>query len=163
MSVIRRSLLGALAGALGELKDNSFAWSYTIRGFDNSPYITRTLLPRLLHHRVMVHKIWRADADQWLHNHPWRTARFLVVSGGYKERRLVDGAVVHRDLKPGDINELDAATYHRVDHVEPNTWTIGLIGERVQDWGFLVDDRHVPHAEFFAKQQHRIAKSEGKS
>lgn len=161
MSIVR-VVAGAMTGALREVRQNSHAWSYTIRGFDGSPYIDRTLFPRVLGHRVMLHKIWRADEDPWLHNHPWRTARFLIVSGGYAERRLVNGLTVHRQLRPGDVNTLDSATYHRVDHVEPNTWTLGLIGERCQDWGFMVGGKHVPHAEYFAQRRH-ITKSEGRS
>lgn len=151
---VTRMLLGAISGALSELPRNSNLWSYVIRGFDGSPYITRTLLPRALGHRLMIHKIWRADADRWLHNHPWRTAKFLVATGGYTERRLVDGRTVHRRLGPGDLNELDASTFHRIDHVEPNTWTIGLIGERCQDWGFLVEGEFVESSVYFTRHQY---------
>jgi hypothetical protein len=148
-------LAGAITGALREIPKNDQLWSYTIHGFDGSPYIDRTLFPRVLGRRLILHKIWRADEDPWLHNHPWRTARFLIISGGYTERRLVDGVIVHRQLRPGEVNELDASTYHRVDHAEPNTWTLGLIGERCQDWGFLVDDsRFVTSASYFASRGH---------
>lgn len=142
--------LSALSAALAEVPRNSHAWTYTIAALDGSPYLTRTLLPRLGRHRVMLHRIHRKDADPWPHNHPWRDARFLVLSGGYTEER--DGAT--RVLRPGDVNALTAETFHRVTHVEPNTWTLGLIGERVQDWGFRVDEVLVPHAEYFAQQRY---------
>lgn len=152
---IARLGLGALAGALGELQRNDHAWSYTIPGFDGSPYINRTLLPRVLGHRALVHKIHRGDADRWLHNHPWRTAKFLIACGGYVEERLVDGVRVERELAPGNVNELDASTFHRVLIVKPNTWTIGIVGERCQEWGFLVDDREfVRSADYFARQRY---------
>lgn len=147
-------LLAAFSAALGEVPQNSHAWTYTIWGLDKSPYITRTLLPRIRGRRLMLHRIWRADTDRWLHNHPWATAEFLIVSGGYTEERLVDGRVVTSVLKPGDVNRLDASTFHRITEIEPNTWTVGLIGERVQDWGFLVEGVLVPWREYFAQQGH---------
>lgn len=156
-----RMLLAAVAGALGERAQNQTAWTYTIWGFDGSPYITRTLLPRVFGHRPILHRIWRPDADPWLHNHPWKTASFLIVSGGYVEERLPGKwdptspklqAPETRELTPGDVNHLDADTFHRVTHVKPNTWTIGWLGERVQDWGFLVDDEFTPWREYFARK-----------
>jgi hypothetical protein len=154
LDIARRMLLAAASSALGEVPQNSHAWTYTIWGFDKSPYITRTLLPRLGGRRLMLHRIWRADYDKWLHNHPWSRASFLIVSGGYTEERLVDGEVVRFVLKPGDVNHLNASTFHRIVSIEPNTWTLGLIGERVQDWGFLVDGALVPWREYFARQGH---------
>jgi hypothetical protein len=142
--------LAAYVAALAALEKNDNAWTYTIPGFDGSPYITRTLLPRVGEHRLLLHQIHRADADPYLHNHPWRTARFLILSGGYVEERLTGGFIVERMLLPGDWNEIDADTFHRVREVLPNTWTLGIVGERCQDWGFLVDGVLIPSAEYFA-------------
>ena len=150
-----RVALAAFQAALAEVPQNSHAWTYTIRGFDNSEYLTRTLLPRIAGHRVVLHRIHRPDADRHLHNHPWRTARFLIVSGGYVEERLVDGRIERRILQPGDVNHLADDTFHRVDTVWPNTFTVGLLGDRVQDWGFLVDGALVPHAAYFASKNYR--------
>jgi quercetin dioxygenase-like cupin family protein len=150
-----RMALAALQSALAEVPQNSHAWTYTIRGLDSTDYLTRTLLPRIAGHRLMLHRIHRPDADRHLHNHPWRTARFLIVSGGYVEERLVGDRVERRILKPGDVNHLDAQTFHRVDTVWPGTFTVGLIGERCQDWGFLIDGALVPHADYFASKNYR--------
>lgn len=162
----RHALRMALAGfssALAELPNNRHAFTYTIIGFDRLPYLTRTLLPRVAGHRLMLHRIHGADADRHLHDHPWRTARFLILSGGYVEERLVDGRVTDRILGPGDVNRLDASTFHRVRTVFENTWTLGLIGERCQDWGFLVDGEVVPHLEYFARKGHAIDTGTGLS
>ena len=128
-------------------------WAYTIRGADGSPYVDRVLLPRVLGRRVILHRIYRADRDPWMHNHPWRTARFLILSGGYAEERpAIDGGRNTRWLGPGDVNRLHASDFHRIVHVVPNTCTIGWIGDRCQDWGFLVDDRDLVSAEsYFAR------------
>lgn len=144
--------LFAYVSALAGLDKNDNAWTYTIHGFDGSPYITRTLLPRVGEHRLMLHQIHRADADPYMHNHPWRTARFLILSGGYVEERLVDGEIVARAIAPGEWNEIDANTFHRVRTVWPDTWTLGVVGERCQDWGFLVDGALVKSADYFARK-----------
>lgn len=150
--IATRAALSALSAALAEVPQNGHAWTYTIQGFDGSPYITRTLLPRLAGSRVMLHRIHRPDADRWLHNHPWAAATFRILSGGYVEERLVNGEVVTNAYSAGDVNRLDASTFHRITSIEPNTWTVGLIGSRVQDWGFLVDDALVPWRDYFATQ-----------
>lgn len=159
LDTLTRATAAAVSAALAEVPQNSHAWTYTIAGFDKSPYITRTLLPRIGGLRVMLHHIHRADADVWLHNHPWQHATFRILSGGYTEERLRrDGGIERTTLCAGDVNRLTAGTFHRVVHVEPNTWTLGIIGPRVQDWGFLVEGSLVPWREYFAQQQHEQVK-----
>ena len=155
MDRVARPLLAALSAFCAELPENGHAWTYHIRGFDRSLYLSRTLLPRAFGVRPLVHRIWREDADRHMHNHPWSWARFLIVSGGYVEERLERGDMVTRTLAPGDVNALDADSFHRVRTVFPDTWTLGLVGERVQDWGFLVDGEIVLHGDYFARAGHR--------
>jgi hypothetical protein len=150
--VTTTGILQALSKALARVPQNSHAWTYTIRGFDGSEYLTRTLLPRFAGYRPLLHQIHRADQDPHLHNHPWRTARFLVLSGGYVEERLVDGVLRVKPVRRGEVNSINASTFHRVVFVAPNTWTLGLVGDRCQDWGFLVDGAVVPHTEYFARK-----------
>lgn len=158
--------LRELSAQLALVPENKNAWTYTIRGFDGSPYLTRTLLPRDGNYRPLIHHIHRADYDSHLHNHPWKTARFTVVSGGYTEERMMRRSpleTIRRRLTVGDENELDAGTFHRVVEIEPDTWTIGVVGERVQEWGFLVDGTDFVEAkEYFARRGH-VAPEGGKS
>lgn len=149
---------GSSALAL-EKNDNFF--TYTIYGFDGQPYITRTLLPRADGSRVILHRIHREDFDEHPHNHPWKRATFTVLAGGYDEERLVNldypkGAMVKRTLRPGDVNQLDDKTFHRISRVEPGTWTLGVLGERAQSWGFLVDGELVDWIDYFQRKGHRV-------
>jgi hypothetical protein len=155
--------LSVVARVLGALPRNSVLWSYTIRGLDGSPYLTRMLGPRVLGSRPLAHRIWRPDADRELHNHPWREARFVVVSGGYvEERRLASGRRATRRLTVGDVNVLDADDFHRITRVLPDTWTLGLVGDRCQDWGFWVDgEGFVAHEAYFARQHYDAPESLG--
>ena len=156
MSITTASL-AAIQSFLGELPRNDRAWSYTIHGYDGVPYVTRSLLPRVLGHRVLIHRIWRPDSDLHCHNHPWETAHFLIASGGYVEERS-DGST--RSYRVGEVNSLNRRDFHRVTHVQPNTYTVGVVGKRVQDWGFLVFGRLVPHKEFFSSRSY-VPASEG--
>lgn len=149
-------VLDRLQDAMAKVARNDVAWTYTILGFDGSPYITRTLLPRVGSYRTLVHTLHRDDADPHPHNHPWRTARFRCVSGGYTDERWVKVAgvwtQVRRLIRPGDHNLLASDDFHRAVEVLPSTRTVGVVGERVQDWGFLVDDSVVPHDEYFRRK-----------
>lgn len=164
VSTLLRMGLGAVAGALSELAENTHAWSYTIVGFDKSRYITRTLLPRIGKRRVILHRIHRADADAELHDHPWSEATFRVLTGGYTEERLepLDNSFTTRTLKPGDANHITRRTFHRITKVEPNTWTIGIVGERVQGYSFRMQDGTVmPSAEFYALKNKALERGAG--
>lgn len=155
--VLVGAIAGGVAGALGELPRNDWAWFYAIRGEDGSPYLGRAILPRILGRRVLLHRIFRADADREPHNHPWRRATFLILRGGYVDERWEDGGrrIVRRALRPGDVNQIDAADFHRVTDVLPGTWTIGLVGERCQAWGFLVEGEGVVPLEAFVARKRR--------
>lgn len=113
-SWLPRPILAAVSAFLAEVPQNSHAWTYHIRGFDQSLYLSRTLLPRLGSARPLVHRIWREDADRHMHNHPWAWARFLIVSGGYVEERPgLLGTTRETFYGPGDVNRLTAKTLHR--------------------------------------------------
>lgn len=132
--------------------NNSDGYTYTINGPDGSPYLTRTLFPRVGDLRPVLHHIHRADGDRHLHNHPWETASFLIVSGEYREERLTGEGIVESWLKPGDVNLLSWSHFHSIREIRGDVWTFGILGKRVQDWGFLVDDKIIPHGEY-AKQK----------
>jgi hypothetical protein len=154
LDIITRAGLCAIAGALAQMPQNGHAFTYVIMDITSrSPYLTRTLLPRIANRRLMIHQIHRPDADRYLHNHPWSFADFLIVSGGYTEQRWsADRSHVDtRELAPGDVNRITSDTFHRITEVRPNTWTIGLIGKRVGSWGFWVDDALVDHVEYFRR------------
>jgi hypothetical protein len=164
---LRRALLPDafrhISRALAMVHKNDVAYSYTIVGFDRSSYITRTLLPRHCGWRPLIHEIHREDLDDHPHNHPWTEAHFTPLCGSYVEERVVDGRLVRRCVRPGDVNRIQAIDFHRVIAVDRDTWTVGLVGERVQDWGFLVDGTVVPHADYFRQRGDVILRSEGRS
>jgi hypothetical protein len=105
--------------------------------------------------RVHLHRFVRSDADRELHNHPWRWAVSLILAGGYREEyRTVEAKpqVAWQTKRPGSINVVLPSTFHRVDLLEHDCWTLFVSGPVVQSWGFW--DRFTgaftPWREFFA-------------
>lgn len=125
---------------------------YTIEDYtDGSPYLTRVLFPRIpfIGWRPMLHKFHRPDGDRALHNHPWRAAFSIVLAGSYVEERLLpDEAQLYRaaglELTPAIEtrhvrwwNYLTDADFHRITELRGSVYTLFVIGERIQTWGFL--------------------------
>jgi hypothetical protein len=153
----------------GFRKPDDPRWAFTI-GIGDSPYLTRVMLPwRVLGIQPYLHHMHRADADRDLHNHPFAWAFSIVLCGSYDERRLVDDAedcrnlyaastgvapnevglehfVVHRRIRW--FNLLTRDDYHKIERLHGEVWTLFVTGPRVQDWGFLVRGKHVPHSEY---------------
>lgn len=142
------SVLSRISSAFARLPENRHAWTCTITGSSDEPHITRTLSSRVFGYRVLLHRIHGPDPDPHLHSHPWKSASFLIVSGGYTEERLEHGVRMRRTYLPGDVNRITTSTFHRIIEVEPDTWTLGLVGPCVQDWGFLVGGAVIPQPEY---------------
>jgi hypothetical protein len=108
--------------------------------------------------RVHLHQFHRSDEDRELHNHPWRWGASLVLAGGYIEvlrvRAQAGGfardRVLQRPVLPGSINRLKADTFHRVELLERDCWTLFASGPVVQSWGFwsLATGRYTPWRAF---------------
>ena len=120
---------------------------------DGEPYITRWFLtsrPDLGETGPpgwYLQRIHRPDADRRMHNHPWRWASSRILRGGYVEarevRRLAFDTSSYHTLrhKPGSrvvlYSHASVNDYHRIQHVEPNTWTLFHAGPKHgEGWGF---------------------------
>lgn len=108
-------------------------------------YLNRWRLFESKHFGVKLHQFVRSDSDAELHNHPWDWAASLILAGGYsEERRVVSSSdngrwhdtVQQRFFLPFSLNFLRANTFHRVDLLEEDCWTIFVTGPKVQSWGF---------------------------
>lgn len=123
-----------------------------IRGNQGEPYLERYHLFRLPGGGgAYIHRFLSSDPDRGLHDHPWDHALGIVLAGGYREERLQSDAVVVRDVRPGQINRLRGADFHRVilPH-QHEAWTFFAHTRKRKDWGFLGKaadggTRYVPH------------------
>lgn len=100
-----------------------------------------------------LHGIMLADGDRELHNHPFHYRTF-ILRGWYVEQRPDPKGRVF----PVAHTEGESATgqgYHRICTVpKEGVWTLFFVSRKNgnRDWGFLVDGKHVPSKEFFARR-----------
>lgn len=167
--LLDKVLMGA-ARLVSKLPDNDYLHCYTITN-GTTNYLTRLKLPRIFGMRVMLHKIWRADSDGEMHNHPWDKAYSFILLGSYVEERLdLDGELVARIFKsigetPAAVkrrvkdvkwfNRLYKEDFHKIIEIDGPLWTIFIAGKRIADkngveWGFLKEETRqlIPHEEY---------------
>ena len=114
-----------------------------IRGEQQQPYLERYHLLRLpfgIH--VYLHRFVASDPGRALHNHPWRNALSLVLSGNYTETRLGHGKqqnqLMQRSIGAGRLNFISGKIYHRIN-LQPGqqAWTLFIHSASHRSWGFL--------------------------
>ena len=122
-----------------------------ISGPDRQPYLERYHLLRLpFGYRVYLHRFVASDPGRGLHNHPWRHAISLVLSGRYQETRMTDARagnrLFHRKLGAGSFNFISGEVFHRVN-LEPGQqcWTLFIHAPRAKNWGFLQSSQYIDH------------------
>lgn len=100
---------------------------------------------------------FHASDEKPAHNHPWTWARSLILKGSYRETRLFDftstSMWLAQTYSPGDVNRIDADTYHYVELLDGPVWTLFLVGRVTQRWGFLTEDGHVDAVTFIHSRQ----------
>jgi len=131
--------------ATGPYQEGDPSWAHVIGS--PTPYMTRVRaapvkLPLIGVLQVRLHHFHRPDAGPHLHNHPFRWAFSIVLSGSYRETRLRVGSTpVARRVR--HFNLLTDRDYHMIQQLHGDVWTLFVVGPRVQQWGFLVNGRHV--------------------
>lgn len=85
---------------------------------------------------LFLHRFHRSDDDGALHNHPWAWSLSLMLAGGYSEERRDGDSVVRRVVRPWSFNFIRGTDYHRVDLLEPDAWSLFLVGPKVSSWYF---------------------------
>jgi len=127
---------------------------------------------------ILLHRFHRSDDDLALHNHPWRWAISLILAGGYREEKRVVEATTDprqvaydkggayesldrghhvevREFHPGDINVLTSDTFHRVDLLDTDAWSLFITGPKFASWGFWDrdDGSYTPWRTFIARKR----------
>lgn len=100
--------------------------------------------PSRLPFSLYLHHFHRPDADGAPHNHPWKWACSLILSGGYWEfrRSKAEGSQTITWKGPWALNWIPHDIYHLVSETRfRETWTLFLAGPRVSSWGFLDAER----------------------
>lgn len=101
---------------------------------------------------VYLHQFMRSDQDRELHSHPWPAGTSVILLNGYREERRVTRSapwcpyqmydVEQHVYQPGDVVQLKSDTFHRVDLIGTDAWTLICVGPKIQHpegvdgWGF---------------------------
>ncbi len=94
---------------------------------------------------IYLHRIWRSDNDQFLHDHPWSFIT-VILGGGYTEEvpHITRGLpALSRNVRNRFNAKIVRSTdLHRVrlHGKEEPAWSLMLVGPRVRDWGFQTND-----------------------
>jgi len=85
-----------------------------INGAEQLPYLERYHLLKLpFGYQVYLHRFVASDPGRGLHNHPWKGALSLVLSGRYEEIRMADGHADHalrtRMVRAGRLNWINGS------------------------------------------------------
>jgi hypothetical protein len=114
---------------------------------DDGPYLERYYLATLFGWQFYLHRFVADDPDRGLHDHPWRLAFSLILSGFYYEEtragtRLVrwfnwlTGDSFHRVVLPFHAKQITPTAKEYAGPFIP-CWTLFCHGPTVKDWGFI--------------------------
>ena len=107
------------------------------------PYLERYHLLKLpFDHQVYLHRFVASDPGRGLHNHPWRSAFSLILSGKYEEIRMADSnkdnVLQTRQMRSGRLNWINGRVFHRINLINnKEVWTLFIHGPKAKSWGFL--------------------------
>lgn len=125
------------------------------RGDDDTgmPYLWRGYLGNRAVNQeagVFLHRFVSSDELEY-HHHPWAYSHSFILAGRYAEDRVLSTDINHDEgtavldgstrrtkvFGPGDVNVILGSTFHRVDLLTSEVWTLFVHGPRVQGWGFV--------------------------
>lgn len=133
-----------------------------INGPDQQPYLERYHLLRLpFGYQAYLHRFVASDPGRGLHNHPWKHALSLVLSGSYKETRMLDArannALHSRWLRPGRFNFISGDIFHRVNIPANNEcWSLFIHAPKAKGWGFLQQQKYLDHNDIVAQDSNPL-------
>ena len=124
-------------------KFSSYLRCRVIRGPKQEAYLERYHLMRLpfgIH--IYLHRFVASDPGRALHNHPWKSALSLVLSGQYNETRLGNHEqnynLIQRSIHAGSLNYISGKIYHRINlNKNEEVWTLFIHSASHRSWGFL--------------------------
>ena len=114
-------------------------WGRIIR--DSQSYMRRYGL-RTPWFCVFLHRYYGPDSAT-PHNHPFKWTWSVVIKGTVIEHetlkhgyyQCVRTPFYKQDFYP-KVRCMNEKTFHRIDYVEPGSWTLFVAGPRTQEWRF---------------------------
>jgi hypothetical protein len=124
---------------------------------NNEPYLERYYLflkdREKFPFNVFLHKVLKGDQDD-VNDNPWPYAT-LIVKGGYYEWVPVFNSIGQKISEqrlwrgPGHFRICKPNSFHRIELKDGVTaWTIFMPGPHKREWGFLVNNKWIPHDKY---------------
>lgn len=120
--------------------------SITILTSQGNPYLTRYYLfgADRKFGNIFLHHFHCSDLDQGetdtylLHNHPFWGLSLILVGGYTEERRQPNDSITQKRFLPGSFNLVRHETFHRVELLQDDGWSLFCTGPRSAErsWGF---------------------------
>lgn len=118
-----------------------FWHAFTI-GYPNDPYLSRLTIIKTPWFSVKLHRIYRPDQQEDLHDHPWSFLS-IIIWGHYLEN-TPDGY-----RRRWWFNWKRAEDRHSIREVSRRpVWTLVFCGRERREWGFWVNDQWVLWTEY---------------
>jgi hypothetical protein len=120
--------------------------SITIPTPQGKPYLTRYYLfgADRKFGNIFLHHFHSSDLDvsdngtYLLHNHPFWGLSLILVGGYIEERRQPDDTITKKKFLPWSFNLVKHETFHRVELLQQDGWSLFITGSRTDErsWGF---------------------------
>lgn len=86
-----------------------------------------------------IHKIYKADRDLHLHDHPWNYFN-IIIKGAYIEQTIENGVIKNNSMLCLCTSRRKATQCHKIAHmVTPCVTTLFITGKTFRMWGYNVD------------------------
>ena len=124
-----------------------------LRRADGQVYLSRWGFGHDRVGRVLLHRMDAPDPGLDLHDHPWSFVS-IVLRGGYTEVRC-DARITSGDRvnarRPGSVQLMRLDETHTIVRLHrQRCWTLVIGGPRRRRWGFYVNGKWMPEAEYDA-------------
>lgn len=125
-----------------------------IAGDNGEPYLYRWhVIPRNEKANVYAHVQVASDPARPLHDHPWDNCSHILAGGYFEQITFWPGDAKFNAMtwkrQAGEVISRKACHAHRLimpENVE-YTMTLFTTGPKIQDWGFWIDGKKIPHAD----------------
>ncbi len=105
---------------------------------------------------MYIHRIYKADDDKYLHDHPWDYWS-IVLTGSYnEEREALPNHVTTKEniLIPGSNASRMAEQFHKIKSLNTKTvTTLFFTGKKRREWGYKVGKYWI-HNEYYRQNKH---------
>lgn len=134
---------------------------------NNKKYLLRVYLKRSGKYLpgIYLHRFYASDEDRFCHNHPWKIAFSLILSGKYKEEKLREDKKTSyfKNFFPGKINIIRDKDFHRIHMVKEPIWTLFVSKNRHQIWGYwdTENQKFIPWDEYTSTNNNYVTDLDG--